>query len=167
VGRDQHEEGLEAHLRVRQRPGKQPVTSLPGRKYRMSLIKHLLEKPSLSRDAKYTVLNGVAYLAVGALLVVWPGVTQTVFRDSAFAGHEEALMRVIGLTVAVIGWLYIFGGRSGARQFVAASVVDRLVFVPLVLIPLAIAGVFPHLFVTFALLDASLAIGAWALLGRE
>ena len=116
----------------------------------MSLIKQLLEKPrSLSRDAKYTVLNGVAYLAVGTLLVVWPGVTQTVFRDAAFAGHEEALMRVIGLTVAVIGWLYIFGGRSGARQFVAA------------------AGVFPHLFITFALLDASLAVGAWALLGRE
>ena len=97
----------------------------------MSLIKHLLAKPrSLSRDGKYTILNGVAYLAVGTLLVVWPGVTQTVFRDAAFAGHEEALMRVIGLTVAVIGWLYIFGGRSGARQFVAASVVDRLVFVP-------------------------------------
>ena len=97
----------------------------------MSLIEYLLEKPrSLSRDAKYTVLNGVAYFAVGTLLVVWPGVTQTVFRDAAFAGHEEALMRVIGLTVAVIGWLYIFGGRSGARQFVAASVVDRLVFVP-------------------------------------
>ena len=112
----------------------------------MSLIRHLLERPrSLSRDAKYTVLNGVAYLAVGTLLVVWPGVTQTVFRDAAFAGHEEALMRVIGLTVAVIGWLYIFGGRSGARQFVAASVVDRLVFVPLVLIPLAIAGVLPPL----------------------
>ena len=110
----------------------------------MSLIEHLLEKPrSLSRDAKYTVLNGVAYFAVGTLLVVWPGVTQTVFRDAAFAGHEEALMRVIGLTVAVIGWLYVFGGRSGARQFVAASVVDRLVFVPLVLIPMAIAGVFP------------------------
>jgi hypothetical protein len=134
----------------------------------MSLIRQLLEKPrSLSRDAKYTVLNGVAYLAVGTLLIVWPGVTQTVFRDAAFAGHEEALMRVIGLTVAVIGWLYIFGGRSGVRQFVAASVVDRLVFVPLVLIPLAIAGVFSHLFITFALLDASLAIGAWALLGRE
>ena len=134
----------------------------------MSLIKHLLEKPrSLNQDAKYTILNGVAYMAVGTLLIAWPGVTQTVFRDAAFAGQEEALMRVIGLTVTVIGWLYIFGGRSGARQFVAASVIDRLVFVPLVLIPLAIAGVFPHLFITFALLDASLAIGAWALLARE
>ena len=106
-------------------------------------------------------------MAVGTLLIAWPSVTQTVFKDAAFAGQEEALMRVIGLTVAVIGWLYIFGGRSGARQFVAASVLDRLVFVPLVLIPLAIAGVFPHLFITFTLLDASLAIGAWVLLARE
>ena len=57
----------------------------------MSLIKHLLEKPcSLNQDAKYTVLNGVAYMAVGTLLIAWPGVTQTVFRDAAFAGQEEA-----------------------------------------------------------------------------
>jgi hypothetical protein len=25
-------------------------------------------------------------------------------------------MRVIGLTIVVIGWLYLFGGRSGSRQ---------------------------------------------------
>jgi pimeloyl-ACP methyl ester carboxylesterase len=71
---------------------------------------------------------------------------------AAFAGHEQALMRVIGLTVAVIGWLYFFGGRSGARQFIAASVIDRLTFVPAVLIPLWIAGVFPRLFLTFTIL---------------
>ena len=53
-------------------------------------------------------------------------------------------MRVIGLTVVVIGWLYLFGGRSGARQIVAASVIDRLIFVPAVLIPVAMAGVFPN-----------------------
>jgi hypothetical protein len=81
---------------------------------------------------------------VGATLIVWPEVTQTLFREPAFVGHEQALMRVIGLTVVVIGWLYFFGGRSGARQFIAASVVDRLVFVPAVLIPLAIGGVFPR-----------------------
>jgi hypothetical protein len=72
-------------------------------------------------------------------------VTQTIFHDEAFVGHEQGLIRVMGLTVVVIGWLYLFGGRSGARQIVAASVVDRLVFVPVVLIPLAIVGVFPHL----------------------
>ena len=133
----------------------------------MSLMKALLEKPpALTTASKYTVLNGVIYLIVGTLLVVWPGITQTLFMDPAFVGHEEGLMRVIGLTVVVIGWLYVFGGRSGARQIVAASIIDRLVFVPLVLVPLAIAGVFPHLLITFAIFDASLAIGAWILLRR-
>ena len=61
------------------------------------------------------------------------------------------LFRVIGLLLVVVGWLYLFGGRSGARQPVAASVIDRLIFVPLVFLPLAYAGVFPHLLVTFAI----------------
>jgi hypothetical protein len=130
-------------------------------------MKDLLEKPiGLSTASKYTALNGVGYLMVGGVLILWPGVAQTIFMEPAFVGHESALMRVIGLTVVVIGWLYVFGGRSGARQFVAASVIDRLVFVPAVLVPLAIAGVFPHLFLAFTIFDASLAIGAWALLRR-
>ena len=134
----------------------------------MSIIKALLEKPpSLTTASKYTALNGFIYLAVGLLLIVWPGVTQTLFMDRPFAAHEEGLIRVTGLTVVVIGWLYVFGGRSGSTQIVAASVIDRLIFVPAVLIPLAMAGVFPHLFLTFAALDASLAIGAWILLARE
>ena len=130
----------------------------------MSLIKGLRDKPSrLTVASKYTALNGIGYLVVGAILIV----CQTVFREPAFTGHEQALMRVIGLTVAVIGWLYFFGGRSGARQFIAASVIDRLIFVPAVLIPLAIAAVFPRLFLTFTIIDALLAIGAWVLLARE
>ena len=133
----------------------------------MSLIKDLLEQPStLSTASKYTVLNGAIYLGVGALLVGWPGVVQTLFRDPAFVGHEGALIRLVGMTIGVIGWLYLFGGRSGARQFVAASVIDRLVFVPAVLVPLAIAGAFPHLLLTFAIFDPSLAVGAWMLLSR-
>jgi hypothetical protein len=131
----------------------------------MSLIEDLLEKPaSLSAASRYTVMNGVVYLGCGALLIAWPGVTQTIFMDRAFVGNEEALIRVMGMTVAVIGWLYLFGGRSGGRQVVAASVIDRLVLVPAVLVPLAIAGVFPHLLITFAILDPLLGIGAWLLL---
>jgi hypothetical protein len=134
----------------------------------MSLMRDLLEKPTtLSTASKFTVTNGVFYLGCGALLIAWPGVVQTIFKDPAFVGHEEALTRLIGMTLAIIGWLYLFGGRSGARQIVAASVVDRLVLVPAVLVPLAIAGVFPHLLTTFAILDPLLAIGAWVFLGRE
>jgi Na+-driven multidrug efflux pump len=134
----------------------------------MSLASDLLAKPArLTPVSRYTVLNGVGYLAGGTLLLLWPGVTQALFRDPAFAGQEEALMRVIGLTVVLIGWFYVFGGRSGSRQVVAASIIDRLLFVPGVLVPLALIGVFPHLLLSFAVLDASLALGAWALLRRE
>jgi hypothetical protein len=134
----------------------------------MSLIKDLFEKPSsLSTASKYTVMNGVVYLACRALLIAWPGVTQTIFIERDFVGDEAALIRVMGMTVAVIGWLYLFGGLSGRRQVVAASVVDRLVLVPAVLVPLAIAGVFPHLLITFAILDPLLGVGAWLLLGAK
>ena len=108
--------------------------------------------------------NGTIYLALGILFIVWPGVVQAIFGDRAFVGDERGLFRVIGLTVVVIGWLYVFGGRSGGRQFSAASVIDRLIFVPVVLLPLATAGVFPHVLVAFTVLDMSLAVGAWALL---
>jgi hypothetical protein len=134
----------------------------------MALISDLLEKPSSpSIASRYTVLNGILYLGSGALLMVWPGVAQMLFGERAFVGHEEALVRVIGMAVAVIGWFYLFGGRSGARQIVAASVVDRLVLVPAVLVPLIMAGVFPHLLGLVAILDPLLGIGAWLLLNRE
>ena len=56
---------------------------------------------------------------VGATLIVWPEVTQTLFREPAFVGHEQALIRVIGLTVVVIGWLYFFGGLGFAAAHVS------------------------------------------------
>lgn len=82
----------------------------------MNFINELLEtSPILTTASRYTALNGVIYLIAGVTLAVWPGVVQTLFRDPNFTGHEGALMRVIGLTVLVIGWLYVFRGRSGAR----------------------------------------------------
>ena len=59
----------------------------------MSLIKELLEKPpNLSTASKYTVMNGVIYLATGALFIAWPGVIQTLFMDAAFVGHERSAL---------------------------------------------------------------------------
>jgi hypothetical protein len=133
----------------------------------MSFTSDLLETPpSLSSASEWTAMNGYVYLSLGALFIVWPGSVQTIFRDHDFAGHEEALFRVLGMTVAVIGWLYLFGGRSGGRQTVAASILDRWILVPAVLVPTAMAGVFPHALLAFALLDASLALGAWVLLRK-
>jgi hypothetical protein len=133
----------------------------------MSIVEDLLQKPArLSLASQYTAINGLLYLASGALLLAWPGAVQTLFGDAAFVAREEGLFRVVGLCLAVIGWFYLFGGRSGARQVVAASVFDRLTLVPLVLAPLAMSGVFPHTLMTFAVLDPLLGVGAWLLLRR-
>ncbi len=97
----------------------------------MSLINDLLERPfDQAITSKYTAMNGLIYLGFGALVLVWPGMVQTIFRDAAFVGNEAALIRVVGMTVMVIGWLYLFGGLSGGRRIVAASVLDRVVLVP-------------------------------------
>jgi hypothetical protein len=134
----------------------------------MSLVKDLLGRPfDQAVTSKYTATNGLIYLGAGTLVLIWPGIVQTIFRDASFVGNEAALIRVVGMTVMVIGWLYLFGGLSGGRRIVAASVLDRVVLVPLVLVPVAIAGVFPHIFLGFAVLDPTLAIGAWLLLSRS
>jgi len=134
----------------------------------MSLIKYLLERsPDLSTASVYSAFNGVIYLTAGVLFILWPGVTQAILMDRDFVGDDRGLIRVVGLTVVVIGWLYLFGARTGGRQVIAASVIDRLIFVPVVLLPLAFTGVFPHLLVAITILDMSLAVGAWVLFSRE
>ena len=55
----------------------------------MSLITDLLEKPSnLSTASKYTVMNGTLYLGAGVLMIAWPGMVQTLFRDAPFVGKR-------------------------------------------------------------------------------
>lgn len=89
------------------------------------LINNLLQKPrELSATSRYIVLNGIIYIAGGMFLMAWPASIQILFRHRAFVGDEQGLIRVIGLTVVVIGWFYLFGGRSGARQVVVASVIN-------------------------------------------
>lgn len=134
----------------------------------MRLIAALKESPAnLSVASNFTSACGLLYLASGALLLLWPAAVQKLFLDPAFVGNEATLTRFLGMTVAVIGWLCVFGGRSGGRQIVAASILDRIVLVPLVLIPAAVNGVFPHTLLTFAVLDPALALVAWRLLSRD
>ena len=134
----------------------------------MSFFSDLLEKPAnLSTESKYAVMNGYIYLAMGATFIVWPGAVQTIFMDRPFVGDEGAIFRVAGAALGVIGWLYVFGGRSGARQFGPAAILDRVVLIPAVLGTLAIAGVFPHVLGAVAILDPTLAIIAWVIRNRK
>ena len=134
----------------------------------MPLLATLVKMPAnLTSASRYQMFNGIIYLAAGVGLILWPGLVQALLGDRAFAANESGLFRALGLTTVVIGWHYYFGGRTGGEQVVAAGVIDRLIYVPAVLLPLAIGGVFPHTFAAFTLLDVALALGAWRLLRRE
>jgi hypothetical protein len=61
----------------------------------------------------------------------------------------------------------VVGGRANARQIIAASIVCRPILVPVVLVPLAIAWVFPRLLLTFTVLDLLLSIVGWVLVARQ
>ena len=133
----------------------------------MSILAALKETPAhLSRASTFTSMCGLFYMAAGALVLAWPGAAQALLRDPDFVGHEADLFRVLGMLVLVVGWFYVFGGRSGGRQFVAATVVDRIVLVPAVLVPTALAGVLPHTLLMFAVTDPALALIGWFLLAR-
>lgn len=133
----------------------------------VSLIADLLATPYKLPDAsKYTVANGVLYMICGVTFLT-PGAVQAIFAEASFAGHDEATVRIVGLLIGTIGWLAVFGGLTGQRRFVAATVICRILFVPAVVVPLAMAGIFPRLLYTFAVLDPALAIGAWIYLSRD
>ncbi len=133
----------------------------------MAFFQTLLQSPDpLPLASRYTVANGAFYLAFAVVLMVWPAVDQVVFMDAPLSADGLSTLRVVGVPLAVVGWMYVWGGRTGAESMVAATVVGRMV-VPLVLLPFILSGIVPHLLAAFAVLDPALALGALVLLRRQ
>jgi hypothetical protein len=57
----------------------------------MSLIEDLLERPfDQAITSKYTAMNGLIYLGVGTLVLIWPGMVQTIFRGGGKCIYDTA-----------------------------------------------------------------------------
>jgi hypothetical protein len=116
---------------------------------------------------RYTQWNGMLYLSMGALFYVWPGSAQVLLQAPPFQGAEAGLLRTLGVTIAVIGYFYIFGSRTGQDRFGVATIFDRLL-VPVLLVPLVVSGALsPSLGLPFAVLDPVLGLGAWVVFSRS
>lgn len=132
----------------------------------MTFVQAWLAKGPSTPLSRYTTANGFFYIAMGVTLYAWPGVAQTLMRAAPFEGGAEGLVRMLGATLAIIGYFYVFGGRTGATSFGLATVIDRAI-VPLFLLPLAYTGaVDPHITVPFAILDPLLGLGAFIIWKR-
>ena len=88
----------------------------------------LLQRPASAPDtlSRYTHYNGVFYMAVGALLYLWPTPVYWIFQLPEPQGYEEGFLRCLGIPFMVIGWFYIFGARTQQRSFSLSTVVDRM-----------------------------------------
>jgi hypothetical protein len=117
---------------------------------------------------RYTVANGVLYLAAGFVVYLAPmSWLSRVFFVESFPGHEQGLVRVLGVTLAVIGWLYVAGGRTRSSSFALATVVDRAL-IPFVLLPLAALHLAPlGIVLPFSILDPVLGLGALLIWRRQ
>ena len=117
-----------------------------------------------SRLSRYTVANGVLYLAIGAALYLLPAsVLLRAFFLEHLVGYEEGLTRSIGVTLAIIGWFYVMGGRTRTDAFGLATVLDRLL-IPVLLVPLWLRGMAAlGMVLPFALLDPLMGIGAYVI----
>ena len=125
----------------------------------MKLFRDLIGKsPDQTPVTRFLASNGLIYIVVGVVMVAWPGSMQSVFGEVDFVGREAGLIRVLGLTVVIIGVLYMLGGRGHSKQIIAVSILCRPVLVPATIIPLAIGGVFPGLLYTFVILDVGLSL---------
>jgi hypothetical protein len=132
-------------------------------------LKLLFSKPPPHTPlTAYTSWNGVFYMLAGAIWYVWPGSVQVVLRAPAFQSvGEVGLVRAIGLLLAILGYFYFFGARTGQDRFGVATILDRLL-VPFLLVPLVIVGeLSPQAGLPFAFIDPVLAIGAWIVHSRS
>jgi hypothetical protein len=130
----------------------------------------LWQRPAGPRSllGRYTVANGYLYLAIGAAIYLLPAsALMRLFFLEHLTGYEPGLARAVGVGVAVIGWLYVMAGRTGAESFGLATVVDRML-IPVLLLPLWLLGMAPPgLILPFAILDPLLALGAYVIWRRE
>lgn len=116
---------------------------------------------------RYTEWNGVLYMLMGATFYAWPGSAQVLLRAPSWQAGEAGLVRALGMAIALIGYFYFFGARTGQDRFGVATILDRLI-VPVLLVPLVVSGeLSPQLGLPFAVLDPTLAIGAWAIFARS
>lgn len=128
----------------------------------------LTKAPPLSRLSRYTVANGLFYMVLGLAIFTLPAdLLATALLLEGWQGYEEGWARIVGFTLAVVGWFYVMGGRTGAASFGLATVVDRAI-VPFAMYGLWATGkVDVGMVAGVGILDPILGLGAYLIWRSE
>ena len=128
-----------------------------------------LARPQINRKPLhvFTEYCGYFYLLVGVLFLLIPGVPVDLGLIPRFQGQEEGLVRLLGLTIGLIGYFYVFGARTHSDAFGLSTVVDRLLVPFLIGFVVFISDVALMLVLPLAIIDPILALIALLLWKRQ
>ena len=117
------------------------------------------------RVSAFLVCQGACYCGTGVALAVWPGWVCRLLLTVGLGGPDATgdsasvssagagMIRIAAVLLTGVGWLYIHGGLSERLHFLAATGLNRAVFVPFMTTMLAILGAHIPLCVLFGVLD--------------
>ena len=86
-------------------------------------FQQLMARPSEppTRLSRYTEWCGYAYAAMGTLIFLWPDSQVALGFSPPFQGQEQGLVRTLGFVLLLIGYFYVFGGRTHRNCFGLAA----------------------------------------------
>jgi hypothetical protein len=86
------------------------------------------------RSAKTVEAFGWLILLEGAILLLWPQLAVDVLHLPPLTEQGSNYLRLVGVLVSGVGMLYVVSGRTNAQGFVFASLLDRPLVPPLMLV---------------------------------
>ena len=95
-----------------------------------------LEKDSNKNTAlfKFLEINGWIYFLVGLLYFLFPQLPTLINIHPALEGNDSGWVRYFGFMGLAMGYYFVFMGRSQSYSLAVATVLSRVLFVPLALI---------------------------------
>ncbi len=103
----------------------------------------------MSKAARSVFVFGVYLIVAGLLFLLIPNVALGMF---GLPGTEDPWVRVVGVIVIRLGYLYVSSARNELVAFFRATLTSRGIYIVLV-VGLIIAGVLPPVLVLFPIVD--------------
>ena len=111
----------------------------------------------LSATHQGLVYQGLLYCAMGFLGLLAPSVFPVILCMEPFNGSEIPFVRLAGVALLIIGYLYVQIARTNLEFFVSVSILDRIIL-PFIFIYLWSCGLRRNICILFAIMEPTLAL---------
>lgn len=117
------------------------------------MVRRLIEAQGQSRAAKTVEIFGWLVLVEGASMLLAPHFVASVLQLPELSEQAANFFRLAGLLASGVGMLYVVSGRTNAEGFVFASLLDRPLVPPIMLILWSLGMIPAPLALAFSIQD--------------